>query len=407
MNVLDYKRPGFWISLIAVIAVIFVAVCLLTSPAKDETPESAADNAWNLEMKVANVSPSGAQVQFIQTGIFPGSDRAQLMYGTEYTLERQVDGQWVEVEKLPQENAIGWATVAYLIEWNSTNAHNVNWEWLYGALPTGHYRIGKTVTLDYTLDEDENQTFYAEFVVFEDSAWNMEKTGEEYLAMCRDAVAEFQSRESYHISETLVYSINEKEDSRDYCAYWRDGKDWMRESYATKKRENTDVLYYEGELYLRRQAEAGWSKIDGGAGYDRVWLEWLNWDAQQIVFTHAEPVEDMLHVFVTVKATPPTVGWEDVEEYMLGFFFDRSGRMTSALMGCSREEIGFMSDLRFENTPEANIREKLDAMAAERFVMPISCTDPECTDTSHDHYGIACTVEGCTNPDHHHDDDHH
>lgn len=239
----------------------------------------------------------------------------------------------------------------------------------------------------------------------------MQLTGEEYLAMCRDAVAEFQSRESYHVSETLVYSWMEKEEDRDYCAHWRDGNDRLTECYATKRRENTDVLYYEGELYLRENAQAGWTKLEGGPGYDRIWLETLDWDAQQIVFTHAEPVKDMLHIFVTVKAAPPISGWEDVEEYMLGFFFDRSGRMTSALMGCTRDGIGIMSDLRMETTPEANIREKLDRMAAERFVMPISCDDPDCTDPSHDHYGIACTVEGCTHPDHqhddHHEDDHH
>lgn len=35
MKVLHYKKPGFWISLLGVLAVIFVAVCLLTSPAEE------------------------------------------------------------------------------------------------------------------------------------------------------------------------------------------------------------------------------------------------------------------------------------------------------------------------------------------------------------------------------------
>ena len=34
-SVLNYKRPGFWISLAGVIAILFVAVCLVTSPAGD------------------------------------------------------------------------------------------------------------------------------------------------------------------------------------------------------------------------------------------------------------------------------------------------------------------------------------------------------------------------------------
>ncbi len=35
MTVLNYKKPGFWISLIALIAIAFVAVCLLTSPTEE------------------------------------------------------------------------------------------------------------------------------------------------------------------------------------------------------------------------------------------------------------------------------------------------------------------------------------------------------------------------------------
>ena len=40
-SVLNYRKPSFWISLLGVIAIIFVAVCLVTSPAK-ETDEPAA-----------------------------------------------------------------------------------------------------------------------------------------------------------------------------------------------------------------------------------------------------------------------------------------------------------------------------------------------------------------------------
>ena len=35
-SVLSYKKPGFWISLVGVIAIVFVAVCLVTSPARKD-----------------------------------------------------------------------------------------------------------------------------------------------------------------------------------------------------------------------------------------------------------------------------------------------------------------------------------------------------------------------------------
>ena len=41
-SVLRYKKPSFWISLLGVIAIIFVAVCLVTSPADREDPGGAA-----------------------------------------------------------------------------------------------------------------------------------------------------------------------------------------------------------------------------------------------------------------------------------------------------------------------------------------------------------------------------
>ena len=44
LSVLNYRKPGFWVSLISVIAIIFVAVCLVTSP-KGEPENDASANA--------------------------------------------------------------------------------------------------------------------------------------------------------------------------------------------------------------------------------------------------------------------------------------------------------------------------------------------------------------------------
>lgn len=44
-SVLKYKKPGFWISLAGVIAIAFVAVCLVTSPAPKEQGETLAEPA--------------------------------------------------------------------------------------------------------------------------------------------------------------------------------------------------------------------------------------------------------------------------------------------------------------------------------------------------------------------------
>ena len=43
LSVLNYRKPGFWVSLVSVIAIVFVAVCLVTSPKGSETSEPEND----------------------------------------------------------------------------------------------------------------------------------------------------------------------------------------------------------------------------------------------------------------------------------------------------------------------------------------------------------------------------
>ena len=147
LNVLNYKRPGFWISLAAVIAVAFVAVCLLTSPGEEQPPEEPDTNPWNLEMQVSDVTPGGLTVKFIQSGEFPGCENAVLQYGNAYTLEVNRDGQWVDVEIIPNTESATYNLVVFPMVLNATTDCHVNWELRHGKLPTGHYRIAMPVTL--------------------------------------------------------------------------------------------------------------------------------------------------------------------------------------------------------------------------------------------------------------------
>ena len=48
-RVINYKKPGFWIVTVAVLAAMVVAVCFLTSPAAEKTPEITLPPAENAE----------------------------------------------------------------------------------------------------------------------------------------------------------------------------------------------------------------------------------------------------------------------------------------------------------------------------------------------------------------------
>ena len=61
------------------------------------------------------------------------------------------------------EGDLAWTMEAWLIPLNGEVSWDVDWNWLYGALPDGDYRIGKDV-MDWRAPGDsDNQMVYAEF----------------------------------------------------------------------------------------------------------------------------------------------------------------------------------------------------------------------------------------------------
>lgn len=92
-----------------------------------------------------DITATGAVIRFRVWD--PELATGDLEYGEDYTLEQQEGDEWKEVPTVFEGE---WAVnaIAYLIpkEPESTGSEwKVNWEWLYGRLEPGDYRIGKTV----------------------------------------------------------------------------------------------------------------------------------------------------------------------------------------------------------------------------------------------------------------------
>ena len=62
-GVMHYKKPGFWIVTLAVLAAIVVAVCFLTSPAAEKTPEITLPPAENAETVQPQEQPEAPVVE--------------------------------------------------------------------------------------------------------------------------------------------------------------------------------------------------------------------------------------------------------------------------------------------------------------------------------------------------------
>ena len=102
-SVISYKKPGFWISLVGVIAIVFVAVCLVTSPARkdaaaagDTEPTSASDavSVHNVDELLAAIAPDTV----IQ--LEPGTYNVKSMKSASEILKAMVDKRIAKWDEL-------------------------------------------------------------------------------------------------------------------------------------------------------------------------------------------------------------------------------------------------------------------------------------------------------------------
>ena len=76
-------------------------------------------------------------------------------YGDWYKIEKEENGKWYDVETVIEN--YGFNDIGYLVNENNEVKFDMNWEWLYGELMPGSYRILKEaynqyISVEFTLD---------------------------------------------------------------------------------------------------------------------------------------------------------------------------------------------------------------------------------------------------------------
>ena len=141
----------FLVFIFSLLCVLALAGC--TSDADplsaQENPSATSNNGeqangatpadWGITLKAKNVTPTGLTIECEQSG---GENVAELQTGSDYIIQTQKDGEWLNVEYLLD---VIWTLEAWGIPKDSTITWNVKWEGLYGKLPAGTYRIGKEI----------------------------------------------------------------------------------------------------------------------------------------------------------------------------------------------------------------------------------------------------------------------
>lgn len=126
------------------------------------------DESWvdeiDLYFSLKNITVTGAIYVFEQHDA--QAPKGQLIYGDDFVIEVRKDGKWEEAP-IPIEGNYGFNAIAHIIKLEDRTEEEISWEWLYGELAPGEYRIGKSVSDHIEPGNNNNYMIYAHFILSE------------------------------------------------------------------------------------------------------------------------------------------------------------------------------------------------------------------------------------------------
>lgn len=116
-----------------------------------------------LDFSLENISPSGATLVFNQYDA--DAPTGELIYSDDFVIELLKGGKWEEAP-ITIEGEYGFNAIAIRIAAGDKTENYMKWEWIYGELAPGEYRISKSI-LDFRKSGDyDKYTIYANFAVY-------------------------------------------------------------------------------------------------------------------------------------------------------------------------------------------------------------------------------------------------
>ena len=95
----------------------------------------------NVSISIEDVSSTGGTV------IIKDTNEEPYTYGEWYKIEKNSNGKWIEVDTVISD--YGFNEIAYLTNEDGEVRFSIDWEWLYGELSSGNYRLLKEVANKY------------------------------------------------------------------------------------------------------------------------------------------------------------------------------------------------------------------------------------------------------------------
>ena len=124
------------------------------------------DESWIMEIELnfslKNISPTGATLVFNQHDA--NAPKGELIYGEDFVIEVLKNGEWEEAP-IPLEGNYGFNAIGIMLPCEEISEREIDWEWLYGELEPGEYRIGKSVLDSIESGNYDKYMVYAYFIL--------------------------------------------------------------------------------------------------------------------------------------------------------------------------------------------------------------------------------------------------
>ena len=117
---------------------------------------------WGLTLSVKDVTSTGVTLVCAKSG---GNSTGRLTCGTDYRLLVSEDGKWKNVPTVIEE--YGWDDMGYRITDEKAAEFILSWEWLYGTLPAGNYRLAKEFSDHRGPGDYDKAMYWVEFEITE------------------------------------------------------------------------------------------------------------------------------------------------------------------------------------------------------------------------------------------------
>lgn len=126
-------------------SVLALGLCSCNSTKKEQTNRIESSytvtEIENVSASIENLSPAGATI------VITDKNEEPHIYGEWYQIEKEENGKWVELETIIDD--YGFNEIGYLVDDHHQVKFVIDWEWLYGKLSDGSYRILKQVGQQY------------------------------------------------------------------------------------------------------------------------------------------------------------------------------------------------------------------------------------------------------------------